>query len=129
MTMKLKKAVVAAGLVIAATVGFAAPALASDGEFNACLPAWQVATTVKNGYHNNGSYASIEVYPTSQYGGNFWVTLPGQGQCASSVTVDAGETGRSNYYSTFSGGVSLMAHQVGWGPNGCDLVTGYVNFN
>ena len=30
---------------------------------------------------------------------------------------------------TFSGSVTLMGHQVGWGPNSCDRVSGYVNFN
>lgn len=33
------------------------------------------------------------------------------------------------YYSSFSGSVTLMGHQVGWGPNSCDRATGYVNFN
>lgn len=124
-----KKGLLAVGLALVATLGFAAPALADGGSFNACLPAWQVATTVRNGYHNGGSTASVQVYSSSQYGGNFWVTLPGQGQCSTSVTVNPGGTGYSSYYSTFSGNVSLMGHQVGWGPNACDLVSGYVNFN
>lgn len=50
-------------------------------------------------------------------------------QCADSVTVNPGETRIPDYYSTFSGSVTLMGHQVGWGPNSCDRVSGYVNFN
>lgn len=92
MMMKFKKAAVAAALVLAATVGFAAPALADGGSFNACLPAWQMPATVRNGYHSGGSSASVQVYSSSSYGGNFWIELPGQGQCASSVTVNAGKT-------------------------------------
>ena len=91
MMMKFKKAAVAAALVLAATVGFAAPALADGGSFNACLPAWQMPATVRNGYHSGGSSASVQVYSSSSYGGNFWIELPGQGQCASSVTVNGGK--------------------------------------
>ena len=115
--------------MLAATVGFAAPALADGGSFNACLPAWQMPATVRNGYHSGGSSASVQVYSSSSYGGNFWIELPGQGQCASSVTVNAGKTAYPSYYSSFSGSVTLMGHQVGWGPNSCDRVSGYVNFN
>lgn len=129
MTMKFKKAAVAVALALAATVGFAAPALADGGSFNACLPVWQMPVTVRNGYHSGGSSASVRVYSTSSYGGNFWIELPGQGQCADSVTVNPGETRIPDYYSTFSGSVTLMGHQVGWGPNSCDRVSGYVNFN
>lgn len=85
--------------------------------------------TVRNGYHSGGSSASVQVYSSSSYGGNFWIELPGQGQCASSVTVNAGKTAYPSYYSSFSGSVTLMGHQVGWGPNSCDRVSGYVNFN
>lgn len=129
MTMKFKRAAVAIGLALAATVGFAAPALADGGTFNACLPAWQMPAPVRNGYHSGGSSAYVQVYSSSPYDGNFWIELPGQGQCASSVIVNAGKTGRPLYYSTFSGSVTLMGHQVGWGPNPCDRVSGYVNFN
>lgn len=98
MMMKFKKAAVAVALALAATVGFAAPALADGGSFNACLPAWQMPATVRNGYHSGGSSASVQVYSSSSYGGNFWIELPGQGQCASSVTVNAGKTAYPSYY-------------------------------
>ena len=43
MTMKFKKAAVAVALALAATVGFAAPALADGGSFNACPRVMRVA--------------------------------------------------------------------------------------
>ncbi|MCI6845238.1 MAG: hypothetical protein MR874_10875 [Coriobacteriaceae bacterium] len=129
MTAKIKKAIVTAGLALVTAAGFVAPALAGGGSFNACLPAWQMPATVRNGYHNGGSSAVIQVYKRSHYGGNFWIELPGQGQCADSVTVNPGKISYPEYYSAFSGSVTLMGHQVGWGPNACDRVSGYVNFN
>lgn len=128
MATEIKKVIVAASLALVAVLGAAAPALADGGSFNVCLPAWQAPVTVRNGYHNGGASATVQVYSYSDYGGNFWIELPGQGQCADSVTVNAGETKYPSYYSSFRGSVTLMGHQVGWGPNSCDRTRGYVSF-
>lgn len=128
MKMKLKRTIVAIGLALVATLGFAAPAFAAS--FNrVTLGPWWEDVTVRSGtkYSGSGS-ALITLSSSSPNGGNFWVTKNGS-QISYSVDVHAGNSKGSSYYnSSESGTVVLHAHQIGFGA-GTDYITGSVNFN
>lgn len=110
----------------------AVPALASTSSFsNFCLPAWQGNVTVATGYKSSTGTKSAYVNVTSnKYGGIFWIDRNTNDRVTDSKSINPGTGGSLHYYNdgAWAGYAQLRGCQQGWGPNGCDSISGTVNF-
>lgn len=128
--VKSRAPVIVVALVLAILT--AVPAFASTSSFsNLCLPAWQGNVTVATGYKSSTSTSSAYVNVTSsKYGGIFWIDRNTNERVTDSKSINPGTGGSLYYYNggAWAGYAQLRGCQQGWGPNGCDNISGTVNF-
>lgn len=132
MLAKCKSCLPIAAFVLAVSGLVAIPAFASSSSFSDfCLPAWQGNVTVATGYKSSTGTTSAYVDVTSdKYGGIFWIDRNTNTRVTDSKSINPGTGGSLYYYSggKWSGYAQLRGCQQGYGANGCDNISGSVNF-